>query len=139
MPTRLRGLIVAGRKRIEVRTWPTTQRGPLFIHASKTRDERPEAARIVTPEIAALCSLAGGVIGLVELIECREYRSRDAFAAEVGEHRNAPNWFVPPAMYGLRVAAPVPVPFFPCSGQTRFFYLAGVPLPPIIRPPETER
>lgn len=130
---------MAGRKRIEVRSWSTTLRGPLFIHASKIRDERSEARRRVAPEIAALCEPVGGVIGRVELIECQEYRSRNAFAAEADDHLNAPDWFVPPVMFGLRVVAPVPVPFFACSGQTRFFYLAGVPLPPIIRPPETER
>lgn len=133
------GLIVAGRKRIEIRTWPANLRGPLLIHASKTRDERPEAERHVTPAIAPLCSLAGGVIGLVELIECREYRARESFLAEIDDHLNAPGWFVRPAMYGLVLASPVAVPFFRCSGQTRFFNVAGVERPRIILPPESTR
>ncbi len=133
------GLIVAGRKRIEVRTWPTHLRGPLLIHASKTPDQRPEALRHVTPDLAALCALAGGVIGRVELIECREYRTRAAFAAEADRHLNAPGWFVPPALYGLVLAHPVPLPFHHCSGQTRFFTVPGAPEPRIILPPETAR
>jgi ASCH domain len=133
------GLIVAGRKRIEVRTWPANWRGPLLVHAAKTRDERPNAERHVTPDLAALCALAGGVIGRVELIECREYRTREAFAAEADRHLNAPDWFVPPVLYGLVFADPVSVPFFRCSGQTRFFTVSGVPEPRIIHPPEFPR
>ena len=133
------GLIIAGRKRIEVRTWPTNICGSLLIHASQTPDERPEALRHVTPELAALCAQRGGVIGRVELIECREYRTRAAFVAEADRHLNVPSWFVPPVMYGLVMAEPLQLPFYRCSGQTRFFTVTGAPEPRIIYPPETVR
>lgn len=131
------GLIVAGRKRIEVRSWPTTQRGPLLIHAAKIRDDRPEAERWVTPDVAALCGVAGGVLGMVELIDCLEYRHAADFAADEAAHGNDPRWFRPGATFGLVLARPVAVPFLRVPGQTRFFYVTGVDLPPIITPPET--
>lgn len=131
------GLIIAGLKRIEVRTWPATLRGPLLIHASKIRDERPEANRWVTPAAEAACRATGGVIGVVELIDCLEYRTAAAFAADQAKHLNAPEWFLPQGLFGLRLARPVPIPFFACPGQTRFFHVTGFALPPILSPPET--
>ncbi len=130
------GLIVAGRKRIEIRHWSTALRGRLLIHASKTRDERSEAVGQVTSDVEDLCGLTGGVIGLVDLIECHEYRTRNQFVRAAADHLNMPEWFTPPAMYGLRLAAPIAVPFHRCSGQTRFFYVGGVTVPPVIFPPE---
>ncbi len=130
------GLIVAGRKRIEIRHWSTSLRGRLLIHASKTRDERREALYRITPDVEALCSLTGGVIGLVDLIECQEYRTRDQFVRAAADHLNLPEWFDPPAMYGFCLATPIAVPFHRCSGQTRFFYVGGVTVPPVIFPPE---
>lgn len=133
------GLIVAGRKPIEVRSWSANLRGPLLIHASKIPDERPEAQRHLSEEVRGLCSLVGGVIGRVELIECVEYRTRAAFEAEADRHLNAPEWFRPPVMYGLVFASPVTVPFVSCPGQTRFFYVDGVGNPRMIYPPEYSR
>lgn len=130
------GLIIAGLKRIEVRTWPASLRGPLLIHASKIRDERPEAGQWVTPAAEAACQVTGGVIGLVELIDCLEYRSAAEFVVDQPKHLNAPQWFLPQGLFGFRLVKPVPIPFFACSGQTRFFYVTGFELPPILSPPE---
>jgi hypothetical protein len=33
-------LILLGLKSVEIRSWPTSYRGPFFIHAAKTLDER---------------------------------------------------------------------------------------------------
>ncbi|QEL13621.1 ASCH domain-containing protein [Limnoglobus roseus] len=130
------GLIIAGVKRIEVRSWLTTHRGPLLIHAAKIRDERPEVERWVTPALRPICAISGGVIGLVELIDCLEYRRAAEFEADQLLHRNAPAWFRPGATFGFRLARPVAIPFHSCPGQTRFFNVTGVELPPIIFPPE---
>ena len=54
-------LIVAGRKTIEVRTWSTQRRGPIWIHASKLPDPRPEAwAHVNTPDLMVAASGSGG-------------------------------------------------------------------------------
>jgi hypothetical protein len=59
--------IVYGPKRIENRTWPTSYRGPLLIHAGKSRsrlgDFGPDE-----PEPAAMSF--GAIIGLAELVDC---------------------------------------------------------------------
>jgi len=56
------------RKRIENRRWPTTYRGPLAIHAGKSRAwlGPDDAARFPT-------MIFGAVIGLVDLIGCVRY------------------------------------------------------------------
>src|SRR4051794_24120608 len=103
-------LLVAGVKTIEVRKWPTRRRGPVLIHAAKLADDRPEAwAQLTTPELKAAAALRGGIVGVGEITECRRYETPLAFAADAGLHRNAPDWFLPPRLYGFvfRDARPV--------------------------------
>jgi hypothetical protein len=64
-------LIIVGRKPVESRTWSTSYRGPVLIHASARRDpisdeevERRFGAR--PPADQPL----GGVIGVVDVIDC---------------------------------------------------------------------
>ena len=44
-------LVVAGRKAIEVRKWPTGVRGRVFIHAARVPDDRPEAWTLVPDDL----------------------------------------------------------------------------------------
>lgn len=62
-------LVVAGRKRIETRSWKTSHRGPLLIHAARTRIGE-EFCRIyrIDPESLRY----GFVVGCVELVDCIE-------------------------------------------------------------------
>ena len=55
-------LIVDGEKRVENRTWPTKYRGPLLIHAGKSRLEvdRDQARRLPF----------SAIIGQVEVVDC---------------------------------------------------------------------
>ena len=123
-------LLIAGRKTVEVRTWPVSRRGPVLIHAAKIPDPRPEGwAAIDTPELIALSKLQGGIIGAAELAECLRYDSPDAFAADCARHFNAPEWFRPPRMYGFAFEAARVVPFVPRTGNTFFFAVAGYTLP----------
>src|SRR5262249_28231184 len=66
--------VVLGRKDIENRSWPTRYRGPLLIHAGRSRAQvealgRVELTRIVPtwhlPEMAF-----GAVIGIVTFFDC---------------------------------------------------------------------
>jgi hypothetical protein len=115
-------LLVAGVKTIEVRTWPTARRGRILIHASRIPDDRPEGwALVATPELRALADLRGGVIGVAELSECRTYTTLAAFAAECEQHRNAPDWFVPPRLFGFVFRDPRPIEYHACRGKTMFF------------------
>lgn len=55
-------LIMAGEQRVENRTWKTAYRGPLAIHASRSREE---LWRPAPPDMAF-----GAVLGIVELLDC---------------------------------------------------------------------
>jgi hypothetical protein len=115
------GLIVAGVKTLEIRTWATRRRGWLAIHASKTIDTRPEAWRWVRPDLQAICEQRGGLIGVANLIDCIAYTTRAAFVADRPQHCNAADWYQPPVMYGFRFLDAAAVPLVPCAGNTGFF------------------
>jgi hypothetical protein len=119
-------LLVAGRKTVEVRTWPTRRRGRVLIHAGKIADDRPEGwALIDTPELTELARLRGGVIGVGELADCVRYATAEAFAAAAERHRNAPEWFRPTGLYGFVFQNLHPIAYHPCLGQTMFFSVEG--------------
>jgi hypothetical protein len=124
-------LLAAGVKTVEVRTWPTTRRGPLLIHAGKVPDDRPEAwAWVTTPQLRAAAELRGGVVGVGELIGCVSYPTRTAFEADRGRHLNLPDWFVEAGLHGLAFRDLRPVEFVPCVGNTFFFPVEGFRLAP---------
>lgn len=56
-------IVVAREKRVENRTWATNYRGPLAIHAGKSRSWLRGAAP--TPDM-----VFGAVIGLADLVDC---------------------------------------------------------------------
>ena len=100
-------LIVQGSKDIENRTWATSYRGPLLIHAGLQVDQ---------PVIDALmhdhCKKfphthdwprfrTGGIVGMADLVNC------------VTSHDS--EWFDGP--YGWVLANPRPVPFYACRGK----------------------
>jgi hypothetical protein len=114
-------LIVAGRKTVEVRKWPTTIRGPVYIHAARAVDERAAAWAAVTDELRALTAFRGGVIGVADLTGCVVYRTATQFADDLPRHGNDPTWFEPPCMYGFSFRGGLLVPFVPCRGSVRFF------------------
>jgi (5-formylfuran-3-yl)methyl phosphate synthase len=129
-------LLAHGRKTVEVRRWPTRQRGRVLIHAAWVPDERPAAWALVPPELRDSARLRGGVIGVGELTGCVAYRSRDAFAADRARHLNDPAWFAPPALYGFTFAGLAVLPFRRCPGWMRFFEVEwDEPTPAVAAPP----
>jgi hypothetical protein len=106
-------LIVNGHKPVENRTWRTSYRGPLLIHASKgmTRREFAEC-RSITWAMSLPIDLPsfeelerGGIVGQAVLIDC------------VNQH-DSPFFFGP---FGFVLADAKPLPFRPCKGQLGFF------------------
>ena len=100
-------------KNIENRTWRTNYRGKLLIHAGKNIDKESYyflhyQMKIHVPEDAAL--LVGGIVGIVEIVECVS--------------SSASPWFSGP--FGFVLSNPVTLPFFPCPGRLGFF---DVPYP----------
>src|SRR5262245_16444902 len=114
-------LVVHGLKSIEIRRWSTSHRGPLLIHASQQWDERAPAQESLPSEIQAGLSLHGGIIGQVELAECKIYRTPEAFNADQALHWNPPGWFQRSWLFGFRFISPAVLPFRPCKGQVRLF------------------
>lgn len=114
-------LLVAGRKTIEVRRWPTARRGRLLIHAARIPDERPEAWSLVSPELRDLARLGGGFIGAGTLTACKGYRDVEAFAADQGGHLNDPSWFEEAGLFGFVFADLCIQPFRRYPGWVRIF------------------
>jgi len=114
-------LLVHRLKTIEVRRWPTARRGRVFIHASRVSDDRPEAWKLVPPELAASARLVGGIVGAAELVSCAPYRTREEFLADQRLHLNDPAWFDGSFMYGFEFRNAEALPFRPFAGWFRFF------------------
>src|SRR5579871_5914383 len=67
-------LILAGIKKVENRGWAVKHRGPLVIHAGKTYDRRADVpAGTVTPAPDTLAY--GAVLGVVDVVECVDFRA----------------------------------------------------------------
>ena len=122
-------LLVGGRKTLEIRTWATTVRGRVYVHAARAADDRAGAWAHVSDDLRPLAELGGGIIGHADLVGCTVYRTATDFDADAARHLNRPEWFVRPRMYGFEFRNPAPLPFVPYRGSTRFFS---------IEPPESE-
>lgn len=120
-------LIVNGHKDVENRDWPTKFRGPLWIHAGKTKDreqyeaaaEMAEEVGIVLPPIDALDY--GGLVGRSFLLDCVTASDSHWF---VGEH-------------GFLLRSSLPMPFAPCRGMLGFFNVPADALEAIDREQQT--
>ena len=103
-------LIVNGYKDIENRIWEAKLRGPVLIHAGKSKSNtNPEALAYIKRKyrVADLPEKfeAGGIVGIAEITDCvRRHRSK---------------WFHGP--FGWVLAHARRLPFKPCKGQLKFF------------------
>lgn len=70
-------LIIHGGKTIENRTWPTAYRGPLVIHAGKSRKYIDSIEELVAAGVSMLASpddyCYGVIQGIVDLVDCVPY------------------------------------------------------------------
>ena len=114
-------LVVQGLKTIEVRRWPTARRGRILIHAARVPDKRAEAWKHVPEPMRPLAQLQGGIIGAVELTECRRYADLAAFLVDQAAHYNEASWFEPPLLYGFTFVKAEVLPFQAYPGWFRFF------------------
>jgi hypothetical protein len=103
-------------KDIENRTWPTSYRGPVLIHASKsmTRGELmdfQDTVASIKGVNEAACNMTtadlqfGGIVGIAEIVGC--------------VHRHSSPWFFGP--YGFELRNARPLTFHPCKGALGFF------------------
>lgn len=106
-------LIIHGGKDIENRTWTTSYRGPLLIHAAKgmTQAEYRDAVLfaldrgVCVPDWHEL--KRGGIIGAVDLAHTVAFSSSP--------------WFAGNGHFGFVLRNPKPLPFHPCKGALGFF------------------
>jgi hypothetical protein len=99
-------LIVNGHKPIENRTWNTTYRGPLLIHAALriTPEERAAWEKYSRLGIPSQLDVSG-IVGSVELIDV------------VREHDSP--WFTGP--YGWLLVKPLTLPYYAMAGRLGLF------------------
>jgi hypothetical protein len=104
-------LILNAGKNIENRSWNTTIRGRILIHASKgmTTVEYNDAAAYAWERGVAIPHqtnvMRSGIVGSVEIVDC--VTSSDS------------PWFMGP--YGFVLRNPIILPFQPCKGALKFF------------------
>lgn len=110
-------LIVRGTKRVENRTWPTSYRGPLLIHAGKSREWLTDDGPNLDPRenygIPLEQMTFGAFIGSASMIDCVKYsdvldgKYRDKYPwLTEHEHASGPWCWVMERM--VRLANPVP-------------------------------
>jgi hypothetical protein len=107
--------IMSGLKDIENRSWKTDFRGDVLVHASKKPDDM-EAFNFVEQQVEAKNPKSifilprnavdyGGIIGIVEIVDCVS--------------KSSSPWFFGP--YGFVLRNPRPLPFQSCRGMLGFF------------------
>lgn len=121
-------LILLAGKDIENRTWNTSVRGRVLIHASKgmTKAEYSDAlnfALAINPDLVRSLVASnklgpndlhrGGIIGSVELVDC-----------VIGRRFCKSPWFQGP--WGFVLAEPQSLPFVPMKGRLGFFDVPDV-------------
>lgn len=114
-------LLLHGLKTIEVRSWATTRRGRILLHAARLPDEDAAPWSLLPASLREEAKLVGGLIGACDLTGCIGYRTQQAFAADQKRHLNEPSWFRPPILYGFTMANPARLPFRKYPGWVRFF------------------
>lgn len=83
-------LLVDGRKSIETRTWDTSYRGKLAIHAGVTPDLNGPWAYFPSDVILP----RGAVLGTVELVDCRPMTPQDEHCACCGYKPGLYAWVI---------------------------------------------
>lgn len=89
------GLIVEGKKTIELRTWRTHYRGPILIHRS---------------------GKDGGIVGVAEIADIIEIGSPEQFRSLRDRHQ-APEAFYAEKLFGWVLEKARPIKFIPCKGR----------------------
>ncbi len=120
-------LIVRGFKDIENRSWQTSVRGRILIHAGQIldRDAAEDLWKGVHPVLGCGWTvpvprdfLRGGIVGEATLTDCVRQHPSDWFIGESnGDRRN----------FGFVLKDAKPLPFHPCRGALGFFRVEMAP------------
>lgn len=113
-------MVAHGIKTIEIRRWVTNYRGILLIHAARIDDERNLKEERYLAENLSSSQLRGGIIGAVEITDCKRYSSQANFDADRYRHWNHPDWFQE-KLQGFVFTRSLLLPFFTAKGNVRLF------------------
>jgi hypothetical protein len=107
-------LIITGHKDVENRSWTTTYRGPLLIHAARRPDDvMTDIKNRYGVSIDRTSLQFSGIIGRVELVDVVK--------------RSNSKWFLGP--FGFVFRNPVALPFAPIGGRQKLFDLPALTSP----------
>jgi hypothetical protein len=81
-------LVVAGKKKIELRKWNTNFRGDFLIHASKSPDWNAMEKFKFRENSLPL----GFIIGKANLFDVKKYENKEDFAKDSGLHLATTDW-----------------------------------------------
>lgn len=116
-------LVVLGLKQYETRSWQTSYRGTLVIHAAKTWDEQQfEQWNRFEIRLDHTFAVPRGVaLGTVELIGCFQTTPLLGLEVPLGSHEHIfGNWS--PGRYAWKLANPIQFPEpIPCAGHQRLW------------------
>ena len=108
-------LIISGHKDIENRSWKTSYRGPLYIHAGKKFDYNNYIFLINKYKNIKFPSKDefkfGGIIGIVDLLDCTEYHPSNWFEKIENKEKT----------YAWILTNPRKTNFYPLRGQQGLF------------------
>ncbi len=107
-------LIVSGKKTIEVRKWNTKFRGEFLIHASK-QPNKEGMKHFGFNELPTGC-----IVGKAELVDVKEYNTKEAFDADTNLHQ-ASLFAFNKKRYGFLLKNVQRLPQKPLKGQLNFF------------------
>ncbi len=107
-------LIASQRKTIELRTWFTSYRGELYIHASRNTDI--EAAKKVNLDSDSL--ITGAIICKCTITGVKRYLTREELLKDKDKHF-APDYKIP--CYGYTISNVVRIKPFYCPGSLKLF------------------
>lgn len=125
-------LILERRKDVEVRSWATHYRGPLWVHTG----QKPDSYASERFKVGDVYN--GGIVGLVVLWGARPFCS-SSWEAWRGRHLDDGPFDERLAKYGWIFRNPVRViPPIPAKGSTGLFRLAGETLRELGSHPEIE-
>jgi ASCH domain. len=113
-------LVATGIKTVELRRWRARRTGQVCVHAGALKDSSKAAWAKLPPHFKDLADLRRGLIGRVEIVSVKQYKTLAEFQGDRDRHLAPDEWFTP-GLFGWELVNAATMPFEPCPGNLRFF------------------